>query len=377
MHVPGDSEAAHQLGAIIDEHRDEIVRRWLDRVKEMDRSGEIPLTQLRDGIPDYLRGIVTLLRQGREVLEPDARQVWQKVAREHGVTRVRIGFDIGQLVREFVVLRHVIRDVSLERGHAPGAHEAVLADILDAAIVEAVRAYVHARDHEARRKQAEHIGFLTHELRNPLGTATLTASQLRRDLGPEHSRTVERLARSHQRLSELIESVLQAEKIDGGHFRTHPVRASLGRVLEAVFDPAEAEAAAKGLAFRASFDAEIDLQVDPLLTRSAVQNLTQNAIKFTDHGWVDVMIEDRPDHIVIHVRDSCSGISPEDLRRIFEPFERGERGQTDKAGTGLGLAIARRAVEAQGGSVGAESTGSVGCHFWIVLPKRVEARAAD
>jgi signal transduction histidine kinase len=375
MDLPGGTEALSQLATIIDDNRAEIERRWLERMKEeMDRSGAIELTQLRDGMPDYLMGIVKMLREGHEVQEADARNVWQKVAREHGVTRVRIGFDIGQLVREFVVLRHVIRDVTLEHGNAREALEAVLADILDAAIGEAVRAYVQARDHEARRKQAEHIGFLTHELRNPLGTATLTASQLRRELGPEHGRSLERLERSHRRLSELIESVLQAERVDAGQFRTHPVHASLGKVLDSAFETAEAAAVAKGLAFRASFDSEIDLRVDPLLTRSAIQNLTENAIKFTDHGWVDVMVEDRPDHIVVHVRDSCSGISADELRRIFEPFE---RGQTDKAGTGLGLAIARRAIEAQGGSVGAESPGPVGCHFWILLPKRVEERPSD
>src|SRR5438046_2810665 len=83
------------------------------------------------------------------------RRVWLKVAREHGVTRVRLGFDIGQLVREFVILRHVIRDVSVARGCGPEV-EAVLADVLDAAIGEAVAAYVEARDLEAQRKQAEH-----------------------------------------------------------------------------------------------------------------------------------------------------------------------------------------------------------------------------
>jgi signal transduction histidine kinase len=60
------------------------------------------------------------------------------------------------------------------------------------------------------------------------------------------------------------------------------------------------------------------------------------------------------------------GISKEELQTVFEPFR---RGTTDKAGTGLGLAIARRAVEAQGGSIGAESPGPHGCHFWIALPR--------
>ena len=115
-----------------------------------------------------------------KTFEQNAREDWSKVAREHGVTRVRIGFDIGQLVHEFVVLRHVIHAVAAERGLTLTGPTAILADILDAAIAAAVQAYVEARDHETKRTQAEHVAFLTHELRNPLGMATLTVSQLRR-----------------------------------------------------------------------------------------------------------------------------------------------------------------------------------------------------
>jgi signal transduction histidine kinase len=380
MNLAGGPEAERQLGRLIAENRAEIEQRWLERVRsEIDRDSTIEPTQLRDGMPDYLRRIAAMLEQSAVPSDTDAREIWLDVAREHGVTRVRIGFDIGQLVREFVLLRHVIREVISERGGPLHTLGAVLADILDAAIGEAVRAYVEARDHQARRKQAEHIGFLTHELRNPLATATLTASQLRRELGgAQHSRTLERLERSHQRLSELIERVLRAEKIEAGHFRTHPVDVSLGIVLDAVFDTPQAVAAAKGLEFRVSYDTNIALHVDPLLTRSAIQNLVENAIKYTEHGWVEVSAEERTDDIVIHFRDSCAGIPPDDLHRIFEPFERGAaHRQGQQEGTGLGLAIARRAIEAQGGVVGAESPEPMGCHFWIVLPKRVEGRVVE
>ena len=78
-----------------------------------------------------------------------------------------------------------------------------------------------------------------------------------------------------------------------------------------------------------------------------MQNLADNAVKFTDHGGVQILVEDAPSQVVIHVRDSCSGLSPEELATIFEPFNRAHPG---KPGTGLGLAIAKRAATAQGGS---------------------------
>jgi hypothetical protein len=108
------------------------------------------------------------------------------------------------------------------------------------------------------------------------------------------------------------------------------------------------------------------LAVDIDLTRSALQNLAENAVKYTDEGEVNISITDEGDEVVVDVRDTCKGLSPEELGTIFEPFK---RGRTEKTGTGLGLAIARRAVEAQGGRIHAESTGASGCHFSVRLPR--------
>jgi signal transduction histidine kinase len=136
--------------------------------------------------------------------------------------------------------------------------------------------------------------------------------------------------------------------------------------MEGALEGAREIAADKGLAFNARYDPELRVRVDAELTHSAVQNLADNAVRYTDAGSVEVSVDVGREDWVIHVRDSCGGISQESLRTIFEPFE---RGATRKPGTGLGLAIARRAVEAQGGSVGAESPGPSGCHFWIRLPR--------
>ena len=89
-------------------------------------------------------------------------------------------------------------------------------------------------------------------------------------------------------------------------------------------------------------------------------------MKFTDRGRVELKIETNASEVTVHVHDDCDGLSSEELRTVFEPFK---RAKSDKAGTGLGLAIARRAVEAQGGRIGAESNGERGCHFWLTLPK--------
>jgi signal transduction histidine kinase len=95
-------------------------------------------------------------------------------------------------------------------------------------------------------------------------------------------------------------------------------------------------------------------------------NLLDNAVKFTDEGEVRVETVEQSGVWELHVRDTCPGLSPEELATIFEPFQ---RGVTSKPGSGLGLTIARRTVEAQGGAIGADSSGERGCHFWIRLPR--------
>jgi len=362
------TDDARQLGRAIDRQRDEIERRWLARVeKDIVTTPGIEITQLRDELPAYLASIVELLSHDREPLDPTSTAVWAKVAREHAVTRVHIGFDISQLVHEFVVLRNVIRDVLVESGVKVDGSAPLLVEIIDAAVTAAVQAYVDARDYEARQRQAENIGFLTHELRNPLSSAVLATSKLRLHATPEQQRALEILERTHRRLAELIDSVLLTEKLETGKVDVERADVKLGPFMEGALEAARANASHKGLRFTTDYDPELVVHLDPLLTRSAVQNLVDNSAKYTDAGGVEVSVEDGSDALVIHVRDTGGGISPVELRTIFEPFR---RGTTKQSGTGLGLAIASRAIQAQGGTLQAESPGESGCHFWITLPKR-------
>lgn len=363
-----EENAALRLGRLIEAELPEIERRWLDQVqRDVSAAEGVELTQLRDGMPDYLAAIVRLLKAGDvDLLSDRARAAWADVAREHGVTRVRIGFDISQLVHEFVVLRRVIGDI-VGRHADLAAGKGLITDIIEAAIAAAVQAYVDARDIDARRNQAESIGFLTHELRNPLTSAAMAAAKLRKHASGEDVRLVEMVERNLGRLNELIDSVLLTEKMEAGEIAVNPVDVELAPVIEGALEAAHKVAEAKQLQFHTSYDPGLTARIDPILTRSAIANLADNAVKYTDAGEVDVVVQDRPDHIAVSVRDNCEGISPEELRTIFEPFKRGHNA---KAGTGLGLAIARRAVEAQGGSIRAESAGPAGCRFSITLPKR-------
>src|SRR4051812_11336636 len=113
MIVEQDLNPEGKLAALIEEERFEIERRWLERVRE-DIAPGADLTGLRAGLADYLTGLAALLKGTQPASGGDPRQVWAKVANEQGVTGIRIGFDIGQLVHELVVLRHVVRTIGRE-----------------------------------------------------------------------------------------------------------------------------------------------------------------------------------------------------------------------------------------------------------------------
>ena len=355
-----------RLRRIIEQRTEEIERRWLDRVqRDVVKQPGVELTLLRDGMPDYLVELTKALANEAEALDHRAESAWSMVARDHGITRVRIGFDISQLVHEFIVLRRIIEDVVQEEDRSLESTGGLLAELLEAAVAVAVQAYVDARDFESRRAQAANIGFLTHELRHPLAAASLAAARLRRQAAPEQEHALTILDRGLRKLSELIDGVLLTEKLEAGEVTILPTETTLGHLMEPV-ETLRAAAEQKGLRFRTKYDPDLTLTVDVDLTRSVLQNLADNAIKYTDAGEAEIAVTDADGEIVVDVRDTCRGLSDEELRTIFEPFK---RGRTDKTGTGLGLAIARRAVEAQGGSIHAESCGPSGCHFSVRLPR--------
>jgi len=376
MENGADTDRA-RLKQAIEEHLGEIERRWLERIQlDILKTPGVELTQLRDGMPDYLVELAKALKDDASSsagLEERGESAWSKVAREHGITRVRIGFDISQLVHEFVVLRRVIEEVAQRYEPGFGRAERPLTELLDSAIGVAVQAYVDARDLEARRAQAANVGFLIHEVRQPLSTAAVASGFLRASALTEQLAMLDRLDRALRRAAELIDAVLLTEKLEAGQVQLQPMDIKVGQLMEPV-ENLKAAAEQKGLHFQARYDPDVVVRVDPTLTRSAIQNVVENAVRYTDEGMIDVSIVDAGDDIVLDVRDTCKGLSPEELVTIFEPFK---RGRTDKTGTGLGLAIAKRAVEAQGGCIHAESPGPSGCHFSLRLPRRISESAVS
>ncbi len=364
-----EAEDRVRLAAMIDEHADDIVRRWLVLVRADAAAEGVSITDLQDGIHEYLHRLAELLRS-ESAASSDGVSTWTTIAREHAITRVRLGFDVTQLFHELVILRQITTKTLTDEGVLPRtpARSSIerIYDMIDAAMTASIKSYVDYRDYVTRRAEAEHVGFLTHELKNPLAAAMLATDHLRQNEDrPSQLQLFDVLERNLDRLRKLVENVLLEKRLEVTKLESHPVDLTAGQLFGEAIDVARRAAQKKHLQFVADLDPSIALRADADLTLTAAENLLDNAVKYTDVGQIAVNLEDLPEKVVFHVRDHCGGLSPSELRVLFEPFMRTRAG---KPGAGLGLVISRRAIEAQGGTIHAETAGD-GCHFWFVLPK--------
>ncbi|MFB6098619.1 MAG: sensor histidine kinase [Salinibacter sp.] len=190
---------------------------------------------------------------------------------------------------------------------------------------------------------------------------------LRRSRSAESYRSTLRLL--DRKLGDMVRTVralLTLTRLDrGGELTTEPV--ALGPLVRDETETVQSAAAEKGLSL-AVVTEEVWVEGQPDLLREAVQNLVDNAVKYTEEGAVRVVVAQEDDRAVLRCEDTGMGIEAEDLPHVGARFYRSsEAASTDSDGSDLGLALVRRIVEAHGGELRVESTSGEGSRFEIVL----------
>ena len=209
---------------------------------------------------------------------------------------------------------------------------------------------------------------VSHELRSPLARLRI-ALELSRRKGAA-GLELERIEREADRLEHLVSDVLSLARLEAGKTRLNRQPVQLAEWLAAVIQDAAYEAAAsgKGVEFERADDASVE--ADPVLLRSAIENVLRNAVRHTPQGSsVLVRLAIAGDGAEITVRDHGEGVPEAELTRIFQPFTRvGEARERSRGGFGLGLAISRQAMEAHGGRIDAENVPGGGLRVRLHLP---------
>ena len=223
---------------------------------------------------------------------------------------------------------------------------------------------------EASRLKSAFLANVSHELRTPLnGILALSeflADGLAGDLSQEQREHVGVIHRSGSGLLRLINDILDLSKIEAGRTELHPVTCNVLDELRRVVTELRPLAEGKGLDLRSRIAEGSDVVIDPDRVRQIVLNLTGNAIKFTERGYVEVSAWTDPadETLTVEVRDTGIGIASQDLATIFQEFRQVDGSSTRRyGGTGLGLAISQRLAEMMGGIVEVQSELGRGSQF--------------
>ncbi|MGA2551270.1 MAG: ATP-binding protein [Burkholderiaceae bacterium] len=226
------------------------------------------------------------------------------------------------------------------------------------------------------------LANMSHELRTPLngviGFAALMHDGMAGPISDEHRRFLGHVLDSGRRFLQVINDVLDLSNIEAGRWKMHigdvDLPATIGNVTSALHPLLQKK--------QQQFTTELDSACAPVVNDAAmleqiVYNYLSNAIKFTPpRGTIRLRV--LPDDSLmfrIEVEDSGIGIAPDDLKRLFLPFEQLHSGRMKSVeGAGLGLAVTRRLAELQGGRVGVDSAPGGGSIFYVVLPLKLEGR---
>jgi signal transduction histidine kinase len=344
---------------------DEVMRRWRAVVGESLLPTRMPTFELTNHIPEFLDEIVAALRVRAGLVPVGPSPEQSDTASGHGIQRLRLGFSLDSVVREYGALRDAIVGTAREAGTDLTFSELqVLFDVTITGIAHAVTTYTHQRDAELLRQANEHFAFIAHELRDPLSSATL-AFHLLKDQLPAASRPVAALERGLQRTSELVDQTLKAARVASG-IGLRRERTTLRALFDDVELGAAAEAQSKGVTLKVEIVHDEPIELDVRLVRSALGNLLRNGVKYTSPGST-VVLRGRiaNGRAVIEIEDCCGGLPPGKVEAAFAPFVRLDERQ---GGFGLGLAIAKQAVDAHGGSIRVQNLPHKGCVFVLELP---------
>ena len=238
------------------------------------------------------------------------------------------------------------------------------------------RALLYREAEQARHAREAMVAVVAHDLKNPLSTIQMASSLLLDELVPDDEvhrverRQIAIVRRSADRMRRLVRDLLDVSAIEAGRLRIERVAQPVRPLVDDALDALRPLAAEKGIALMADVPDDLPpVSADAERVLQVFSNLGGNAIKFTCAGGrvtVGVARADDPVFALeFHVRDTGSGIAPDDLPHVFDRYWRAAKTRT---GTGLGLAIAKGIVEAHGGHIGATSALGQGSTFRFTLP---------
>jgi signal transduction histidine kinase len=360
-----------------DEHEERLVAQALAAVNAYLQASAAPRPAYREVEVAFsrLHALVSLnLEQASAALARADR--WNTIADVIGVSATALLLMVGgalMLWLRRVAFKPLFALFEVMRRFAGGHRDVRAAETGHLELREISRRFNEMADALAANRHAQlaFLGGVAHDLRNPLWALRLTVQALdvsALESDPEQLRqALGSLNDQISRVERMVGDLLDAARIEAGELKLTVERADACSIVQHVLQLLAGALSKHRLHVRLPQHA-VWFQCDALRIEQVLTNLVSNAVKYSPEGaLIEVALEPQPHEVVFRVTDQGVGISDEDQKRIFEPFQRAGL-TTNVPGAGLGLFVIRRIVEQHGGHIELESAPGRGSTFRAVLP---------
>lgn len=330
-----------------------------------------------DTIIEHIEDGVMILDEQQRILliNPAMRRafgLWQEDFRSKPVREVILHPDLNALLDKKEAIPH--HEIAFDDGRVYNAQCATIPSVGIAITIQDIT-YLRQID----RLKSEFINTISHDLRSPL-TAVLGYTELLERVGTLNNAQrefIQRIQASIQNITSLVNDLLDLGRIEAG-VDTQKELLPLDSLVQLAVESIESQASEKGQRVHVTLPADgqaVEMRGDPIRLRQMIDNLLNNAVKYTPEGGeITVELERQNGQVILRVSDTGPGIPPADQPHIFEKFYRATNVPKGVGGSGLGLAIVKSIVESHHGRIWVESVLGKGSTFVVVLPTYQEEK---
>ncbi len=350
------------LYEFLESQRGEILA--LTEEKTLALAGRLPSSSdLKRGLPLFFEHLIRYLKS--PVSGPDETSIVASAA-EHGRELMRLNYSLSHVVHAYGAMCQAITELA-QRKHANISAQEFndLNLCLDIAIASAVSEFQFHSVQASEEREVQHLGFLVHELRNALSSATIAHEMIKQGLVGTGGSTAKVLEQNLSNMRNLIDRSLSEVRMRADP-EVHIEKFQWNTLLDQILLTAQSDARRKNQMLQNETQLIVEMQTDRQLLLSVVANLIQNALKYSKiDGHIVVRATISAANLTIEIEDECGGIDPITHKNMFKPFV---SGISDKSGLGLGLTIIQRAVQLLQGKISVRNTPGFGCNFTVEVP---------
>ncbi len=353
------------LHEFLEKNKTKILALAAEKTKAL-AGNHVSSEQLNQGLPLFYNQLIEVLKK-----QPTAvrHEEMLSTAATHGQEFLRLGYSLSHVVHAYGAMCQAITELATtdDANISPNEFN-IFNACLDVAIASAVSEFQYRSNIASEEREYLHLGFLAHELRNALSSATIAQDMIKAGLVGVGGSTAGVLEANLVRMRNLIDRSLSEVRMRADSDLSIE-KFRLANLFDQIMITAQIDSSKRNQVLTSEVDWKIEVEGDRQFILSAVANLIQNAIKYTKRGgkiWLrGKLVSDR---VFIEIEDECGGMDQSKIKSLFEPYV---QEHANKSGLGLGLTISQRAIHLSQGKISATNIPGSGCIFIIEIPQKL------